>query len=204
MPKVVSAQDRRRAVGEAVVRVVRRVGVEGATLGNVATEAGLAIGSVRHYFDDHESMLIFAMRELGERIGGRVAVHVDQLLTPGAEVDRRGLVEDLLAEFLPLDERRRDEAVVWLEFAMAARTRAALRATADAQHASMRALITRVLREAAAVGGLPGGLDLDVESLRLSALLDGLTVQAVLYEPPMSPRLLRDALRRALEALRRG
>ncbi|MGW7533217.1 TetR/AcrR family transcriptional regulator [Amycolatopsis sp. NPDC054798] len=198
MPKIVVPEDRRKAVSEAVVRVVRRVGVEGATLGNVAKEAGLAIGSIRHYFADHEEMMIFTMDQLGHRIGERVTARADRLLSSKADADRRTLVEDLLAEFLPLDDDRRDEAVAWLAFTVAARTRPAFRASADAQHQYLRDLIARILREAVALGKLPEELDLTVEAVRLSALLDGLTMQAVLHPESTPPELLRDALRRSL------
>ncbi|WP_409462797.1 TetR/AcrR family transcriptional regulator [Amycolatopsis sp. GA6-003] len=196
MPKIVVPEDRRKAVSEAVVRVVRRSGVEGATLGNVAKEADLAIGSIRHYFADHEAMMIFTMDQLGHRIGERVAARADALLA--AETGRRTLVEDLLAEFLPLDDDRRDEAVAWLAFTVAARTRPAFRASAEAQHRYLRDLIARILREAVALGRLPEELDLTVEAVRLSAVVDGLTMQAVLYPESTPPELLRDALRRSL------
>lgn len=64
MPKIVDPGARRRAVADAVLRVIGREGVEGASLRNVAEEAGLAIGSVRHYFRDHDELLLFTMREL--------------------------------------------------------------------------------------------------------------------------------------------
>jgi AcrR family transcriptional regulator len=201
VPKIVIPEERRNAISEAVIRVVRREGLESATLRNVAEEAGLAIGSVRHYFDNHEDLMIFTMRELGQRIGQRVATHVDRLLAAGAGIDRRTVVEDLFAEFLPLDRTRWDEAVVWLTFTIAARTRSSLHPAANEQHEYMRSLITRTLREATARGGLPAGLDLDVECLRLSALLDGLTMQAVLHPQVTTPELLLAALRRSLQTL---
>ena len=200
MPKIVVPEDRRKAVSEAVVRVVREVGVEGATLGNVAKEAGLAIGSIRHYFADHEAMMIFAMDQLDSRIGARVALRADAVLA--ADAGQQTLVEDLLAEFLPLDDARRDEAVAWLSFAVAARTRPAFRGSAEARHQSMRQLIVRILREAIARGAISENLDLEVESVRLSALVDGLTMQAVLHPESTTSDLLRRALRRGLEALR--
>ncbi|ONI83135.1 TetR family transcriptional regulator [Actinosynnema sp. ALI-1.44] len=198
MPKIVIPEDRRRAVSEAVARLVSQEGIDGASLRNVAKEAGLAIGSVRHYFANHEELMIFTMRELGQRIGARIAAHVDQLLNAGPEVDRRALVETLFAEFLPLDRTRSDEAVAWLAFVVAARTRPALRPTAEEQHQFVRTLIDRTLREAIARGGLPQDLDVEVETLRLSALLDGLTLQALVYPESTTPELLLATLRRSL------
>ncbi|MEV6908288.1 TetR family transcriptional regulator C-terminal domain-containing protein [Amycolatopsis sp. NPDC051071] len=201
MPKIVIPQDRRKAVSEAVIRVVSREGIEGASLRNVAKEAGLAIGSVRHYFDSHEELMIFTMRELGQRIGERIGTHVDKLVTAGPDGDRQAMVEDLFAEFLPLDPTRSDEAVAWLAFVVAARTRPELRPTAEEQHQYVRTLIRRILQEAIARGGLPDELDIEVEILRLSALLDGLTLQTVLHPDSTSPELLVGALRRSLRTL---
>nr|WP_225953704.1 TetR/AcrR family transcriptional regulator [Kibdelosporangium phytohabitans] len=181
--------------------MVTREGFEGASLRNVADEAGLAIGSVRHYFADHEELMIFTMRELGQRIGARVATHVGKLMSDAPDVDRRTLVEALFAEFLPLDSTRTEEAVAWLAFVVAARTRPALRPTAEEQNQHMRALISRILREAVARGGLPAELDIEVETLRLSALLDGLTLQAVVYPRSTTPESLVAALRTSVAAL---
>lgn len=203
MPKIVDPEARRRAVAQAVLRVVGREGVEGASLRNVADEAGLAIGSVRHYFRDHDEVLLFAMAELDARIERRVRGHVERLLDPEAGAERRARVEELLAEFLPLDAERREEAMLWQAFTAAARTRPGLRPLAVELEAGLRALLVRVLRGGQEVGALLDDLDLDLETLRLSALLDGLTLQASLEPERMTPDVLRDVLRRHLETLRR-
>ncbi|GAA2600593.1 TetR/AcrR family transcriptional regulator [Streptomyces tubercidicus] len=203
MPKIVDPEARRRAVAQAVLRVVGRQGVEGASLRNVADEAGLAIGSVRHYFSDHDEVLLFAMAELNARIEGRVRGHVERLLDPGAGAERRARVEELLVEFLPLDAERREEGMLWQAFTTAARTRPGLRPYAVALESGLRALLLRVLRGSQEAGGLPDDLDLELETLRLSALLDGLTLQATLEPERITPDVLRGALRRHLETLRR-
>jgi AcrR family transcriptional regulator len=56
-----------------VFRVIRRDGVDQASLRAVATEAGLVIGSVRHYFATHDEMIVFAMRVLADRVTTRIA-----------------------------------------------------------------------------------------------------------------------------------
>ncbi|MGG7569515.1 TetR/AcrR family transcriptional regulator [Streptomyces sirii] len=101
MPKIVDPVTRRRAVARAVLSVAARHGLERASLRNVAEEAGLAIGSVRHYFADHDELMIFTMRELSQRIGDRVRTHAERLLAPDGCTDRRAGTEQLLAEFLP-------------------------------------------------------------------------------------------------------
>ncbi|HEV7626208.1 MAG TPA: TetR/AcrR family transcriptional regulator [Streptomyces sp.] len=204
MPKIVDAEERRRAVADAVFSVVGRQGLEGASLRNIADEAGLAIGSVRHYFNDHGELLIFAMTELSSRFERRVRAHVERL--PGSEdgAERRAVTEALLGEFLPLDETRREEAAVWQAFVTAARTRPELQPRAREVLEGMHEVVARVLGSAQRAGGLPDDLDVDLESVRLSALLDGLTLQAVQAPDLLPPDLLTDVLRRHLLALSDG
>ena len=51
MPIVVDPEERRRDLAEAVWRVVRRDGLERASVREVAREAGVSMGSLRHYFE---------------------------------------------------------------------------------------------------------------------------------------------------------
>ncbi|KUL55533.1 TetR family transcriptional regulator [Streptomyces sp. NRRL F-4489] len=204
MPKIVDPVARRRAVAQAVLSVVGRHGLAHASLRNVADEAGLAIGSVRHYFADHDELMLFTMRELSHRIDERVRAHIERLLSPGNGTDRRATTEQLLTEFLPLDATRREEAAIWLAFAAAAHTRPELRPCADEMHQGMNALVRRVLHEAQRSGALPDDLDTDLESKRLTALLDGLTLQSALLPDRFPPEAIRQVLRRHLDALRSG
>ncbi|MEU4209360.1 TetR family transcriptional regulator C-terminal domain-containing protein [Streptomyces sp. NPDC026206] len=203
MPKIVDREARREAVADAVLRVAGRGGLENASLRNVAEEAGLAIGSVRHYFAGHGEMMLFAMDELARRIDRRVRDHAGRILDPATDVaDRRDSVEELLAEFLPLDRARHEEAALWLTFTTAARTRPELRPRAEKLHDGMHELLTRVLNETQRAGGLAEGLDIAVETLRLSALLDGLALQAVLRPDAVRPDTMRKVLRGHLDSLR--
>ncbi|MEV4823426.1 TetR/AcrR family transcriptional regulator [Micromonospora sp. NPDC049274] len=203
MPKIVDPEQRRRVVADAVHAVVARDGLQAATLSQVADEAGLAVGSVRHYFTDHEELMIFAVRELGRRVGERVWAHAERLLSDsdGSRADRRRRTEELLAEFLPLDDLRRDEMLLRHTFATAARTRPSLLIHAEALQSTLDELVQRTLQGAQATGGLPADLDVEVESVRLRALLDGLGLQAVLFPRRFPPDLLRQVLRRHLDSL---
>ncbi|GAA2702436.1 TetR/AcrR family transcriptional regulator [Actinoplanes palleronii] len=201
MPKVVDPQQRRAAIADAVLAVVARAGLEAATLRAVADEAGLAIGSVRHYFDGHSELIIFAAQELDRRITLRVWAHTERILaslaTAGDRAERRRLSEELLAEWLPLDEAREREAVLRHTFTVAARTRPELLPHARQLRRSMATVVHKVLETARSAGGLAADLDLERESARLCALLDGLSLRAVTG----SPGPLRDLLRAHLDAL---
>lgn len=201
MPKIVDAAARRTEVVEAVFRIAERDGLEHASLRNIATETGLAIGSVRHYFDDHADVLDFAMRELMDRLTRRILAHVARLTDPPLELDRRAAVEDLLVEFLPLDPQRHLECTAWLAFTNAARTRPKLRAYARELHDGMRTIVGRVMQRVEASGRAIARLDVPLETERLAALIDGLTMAAVLQPDSLSTDTARAVLRRHLDTL---
>ncbi|MCR6484454.1 TetR family transcriptional regulator C-terminal domain-containing protein [Amycolatopsis sp. OK19-0408] len=200
MPKLVDADTRRLEIADAVFRVIRRDGVAQASLRAVAAEAGLVIGSVRHYFAAHDEMIVFALRTLADRVTARIARRAEEIFegTP----DRLEATVRLLAELLPHDETRSAEAEVWLAFTVAARTRPELAAEADRGHEGPRTVALRCLTEAAALGSLRPGLDLALEAERLAALLDGLMLGGVTQPARLPPRLAEDVLRRHLESLR--
>lgn len=175
-------------------RVVRRHGLEQASLRNVADEAGLAVGSVRHYFADHDDLLRFALAELTDRLERRVLAQAERARAATAPDERRQAVADLLGELLPLDPDRRDESEIWLAFVTAARTRPTLQPEARRLHAGMRVLIGKVLGE----GGVS---DVALEVERLASLLDGLAVNGVLQPDLTTPDVMRAVLRRHLESL---
>lgn len=179
--------------------MVVRDGVEQASLRNVALEAGLAIGSVRHYFDSHDDMIIFAAEALIQSVDQRVMDHVRSLAD---RTDLRRPAERVLSEILPLDDRRRDEAVLWLAFATAARTKSSLLPHAERIYDGLRALCRRALTVMAEHGTVAGDLDLTLEAERLSSLLNGLTVDGVLHPDRMTPELTVSLLRRHLDSLR--
>lgn len=194
MPKIVDPDERRTAVAAAVLRVAARDGLAAASLRNVAEEAGLAIGSVRHYFADHDELILFTMRELVARIDTRVTAAVRRLLAD-TDTDHRLRAEALLEEFLPLDATRREEAGLWLAFTTASHTRPHLRPYARKLQDSLRTVLAKVLTGGVTSGALPAGLDVPLEAHRLSALLDGLTFQAVLEPDRVTPALMRRVLR---------
>ncbi|MDL5154539.1 TetR/AcrR family transcriptional regulator [Actinomycetospora termitidis] len=197
MPRVVDPVRRRAAVYDAVFAVVVEDGLQAVSLRRVAERAGLAIGSVRHYFDSAEAMLTAAAEEVMARIAGRIEARRDELDDAS---DRRRVTEEMFAELLPLDDVRARETAVWLEFALAARTVPAFGPVAEQLHRGVRDLAVIVLR---AGGVVPEG-DLEVEAERLAALVDGLGLGGTLRPSALPPDLARAVLRRHLDELATG
>ncbi|MFF0870100.1 TetR/AcrR family transcriptional regulator [Nonomuraea sp. NPDC003560] len=188
MPKIVDADLRRRDIVEAVFRLVIRDGVQSASLRKVADEAGLNVGSVRHYFDSHEDLLRCAAQSVVDRISARIEAHVARL---DGVADRRPVVEDMLAELLPLDERRRDECTIAFAFVCESRWNPELRPLAEQVLTGPRRLVRRVADAA-------GIEDRDDHVERLCALIDGLAFKGAfapaIDDPGAHLRLVREQL----------
>jgi len=217
VPKFVDAVIRRQEIVDAVFRIIAADGLERASLREVADEAQLAVGSVRHYFASSDELLSHAFAVAVDRIAGRVTAADSRLadLPPGAE-EHHDAVLALLGEFLPLDEERAVDACVWMAFKNAARTKPFLAAEADRSHRAVAAVVgglilglARAASDGAAAGGAAAdgaGVDQQVlvtEAELLLAVLDGLTMHALLQPEWMTAQMCKDVLEAHLEGLNR-
>ena len=205
MPKIVDAAVRRQEVVEAVFRIIAADGLERASLREVADEAGLAVGSVRHYFSSSDELLAHSFGVVVDRITGRLDTARDLLtqLTPGTAEHRDGVLT-LLGQFLPLDEERAVDACVWMAFKNAARIRPFLATEADRSHRSVAAVVGWLmmeLRPSGETGADDGHQGLVTEAERLLATLDGLTMHALLQPEWMTADMCRDVLSSHLQSL---
>jgi AcrR family transcriptional regulator len=212
VPKFVDADLRRQEVVEAVFRIIAGDGLERASLREVADEAGLAVGSVRHYFASSEELLTHSFSVAVDRVVGRLTAADERLgeLPPGTG-EHHEAVLTLLGELLPLDEERAIDACVWMAFKNAARTKPFLAREADRSHRAVAAIMGRLVLELSAPAGdgavRPGLQDADQQRLvteaeRLLATLDGLTMHALLQPEWMTAQMCRDVLESHLEGLR--
>lgn len=192
MPRVVDPAERRTHLAAAVWRVVRREGLDGASVRAVAREAGLSMGSLRHYFGTHSDLLIFAMRMVIDRIERRVA----GLQVPA---DPRRAAETALLELLPLDTERRAENEVWLAFTARSLVDPSLGALRDEGYDLLRNACLGWVRQLVPPTLAPAEVELEAD--RLFALLDGLAVHAAMRPAHAGPELLRAVLVRHLDDL---
>jgi AcrR family transcriptional regulator len=169
VPRVVDAVERRREIAEAVWRVIVREGLDHVSVRSVAREAGVSMGSLRHYFLTQAELLSFAMRTVMDRIERRLAA----LTLPD---DPRAAAETALAELLPLDSERAVENEVWLAFTARAMVDPGLRSVRDEAHDRLRSGCQRWVRLLVPDGTTPARVELETD--RLFALLDGLAVHA--------------------------
>lgn len=208
MPKYVDADLRRQDVVEAVFRIIASDGLERASLREVADEAGLAVGSVRHYFSSSEELLVHSFGVVVDRITGRLdeAAQALAACTP-ATTEHRAAVLTLLGQILPLDEERAVDSCVWLAFKNAARIRPFLASEADRSHRAVAAAMGRLVIELTARSpDVDGGHTLDrqvlvTEAERLLAMLEGLSMHALLQPEWMTAQMCHDVLESHLDTL---
>jgi hypothetical protein len=155
--------------------------------------------------------LTHAFAVVVDRIVGRLT-DADSLLgdAPPASGEQHAAVLALLGEFLPLDEQRAVDACVWMAFKNAARTRPFLAAEADRSHRAVAAVVGGLILGLAEAEGVDAdhaaGLDQQVlvtEAELLLAVLDGLTMHALLQPEWMTAVMCRDVLEAHLEGLNR-
>jgi AcrR family transcriptional regulator len=201
MPKIVDAEARRAEIVEAVSRIIAVDGLERASLREVAEEAGLAVGSVRHYFAGSEELLRFSFAAVVDRVLARLIASLPALEAsePGSDAQREAVLT-LLGEFLPLDEERAVDACVWMAFKNAARIRPFLAAEADRSHREVAAVVGQVISALVKDDG-EGQQLLTVEAERLLATLDGLCMHALLQPAWMTAQMCHDVLDRHLRSL---
>ena len=195
MPKLIDQDSRRHEIAHAVWRIVLRDGVSAVSIRDVAAEAGLAVGSVRHVFGSKAELLEYSMALVHEQTRDRVAAHF-------AIKDPRKFAEAVLAELLPLDDQRRTELAVNMAVVAESPSHPGLRRVAlDAQQAVSEAcvaLLTRLRHDDL----IRPGADMAYEAERLHALVDGLALHALTAErKDLRPKAILAVLRAHLAEL---
>lgn len=197
MPRHVDPEQRRHDVARAVWRVVRRSGLAAASVRAVAQEAGLSVGSLRHYFGEQRELQVYAFRLIIERYERRLAA-VDPALP------LRERIEQVMWALLPVTPEQVEEEQVRLEFLVQSRIDPELSAIVDEDRAEALRMIHEMLRLLRADGQAPPDVDVEATAVEFLALLNGLAQAAALHPAAMPGDRLRQACRRWLDGLAAG
>jgi AcrR family transcriptional regulator len=179
MPKIVDWDAKRDEILAATWRVIARDGIAKATIRAIAREANCSRGILAHYFDGKADILGAALVMSHRRVAARM-----DAVTEG--ITGLAALHAVMLEALPIDERRDLEAQIEISFWGRALGTQPMR---DLQHAEFERLWDRLhrhLAQAAGVGELRNGLDLDFATHQLVVLIDGLSAERVLY-PDRTP-----------------
>ncbi|APE12549.1 hypothetical protein BO226_24605 (plasmid) [Rhodococcus sp. 2G] len=187
MSYVEEGRSARERVLDAVFAMVVKGGIGEASLRKVADESGVNIGSVRHFFGSHSGLLRAAAEEVGSRMELRLKAASAEASLDTLE-GRRRYVEAVALALLPRVGAPIDDHIVLVEFVSAARVLPELRDAAAQMGRDMRSVVAEALSSA-------GVDDVDFETERLVALIDGLTFELVYPHGIEDIQRTRDILR---------
>ena len=187
VPKIVDHDERRLELVDATWRIIARLGIEGATMREIALEAGFANGALKPYFPTKDTLLEFAFGHVFNRTNQRIAT-----VTKG----KTGLsaLRAFCLEVLPLDEERVNEARIVIPFWQ--------KAVNDPQKAEIHqqsmeewlAAIRQYLAEAREAGDVNAAVDDDTLASQLLNMLLGAQIGAALAATPGAGPGLADQL----------
>lgn len=182
MPKIVNHEERRAEVLEATWRVISEQGLEAATVREIAAAAGVSKGVLAHYFTSKDEILIQAHRLAYDRVFTRA-----DALT--AEMEGVEALRQMLYEALPLDEDRRTEALIDVSYMSRALTNTQLRDVRGESMIAAQQWWRAAIARAASDGHIASDIDVDLLVAETQALIDGISIQAVLYPEAMTPEV---------------
>lgn len=195
MPKVVDHDQKRKLIAESAWNIIKEKGIEHASIRAIAAAAGLSPGALRHYFSTQDELLLFI---------------VDYYLTRGvARAEERFEISpipmkaarEILLQLLPFDAEKRTASGVWWVFAIRSLTSLALQAKKDELTDGLHYLTKAVLDILAEAKLLLPSVDLQLETLRLAAIVEGLTILALLRPELYTPETMEQIVSRQLQEL---
>ena len=173
MPKAVDREERREVLLAAVWRVIARDGLERATVRTIAEETGWSTGVLAHYFADKEDILTSALQLSRERIRARWDEKLAGL---------RGIaaLRELVLDNLPLDDERELETRFHFNYWTRLLTHERLAAAQWRQGPELVDRLTGLVEEAQSLGEIDPSVPAADVGERLLALIDGLSLHALL------------------------
>lgn len=192
MPKIVDHQARREELVEATWRVIARAGMAGATMREIAREAGVSTGILAHYFTDKADLLGFALRLSHRRVYERIHARTQRLIGLAA-------LHTIMLEALPLDQERLLEAQIEMNFLSAAFGNESLRELQNREFERFWDELHHRVSEAQTLGEISTTFDADWITHQLIILVEGISLEAVLYPARVHPDRQREILERFLE-----
>lgn len=181
MPKVGMQPIRRRQLIDATLSTINEVGINDATIAQIARRAGVSTGIISHYFKDKNGLLEATMRDVTRQLREAVLSRLQPLRDAPAEERLHAIVDG------NFDETQVHTAVMkaWLDFWSSSMHQPQLNRL---ERVSSRRLYSTLVVEFRR--------ELPLEKARLAAhglaaLIDGLWLRAALSGKPFSPVIAR-------------
>jgi AcrR family transcriptional regulator len=166
VPKIVDHVQRRRELAEAAVRVIGRLGLDGATTQAVAAECGWSTGVLRHYFRNKDELLLAALSELERRNLQRFEEAKGE--PTGYDAIRAAAVATIAGD--------RDETRVWISFLARASGDAAIAGIMRRGIGTWTRRWADVLQRGQDDGSIDPDIDTEETAVELYGLINGLRI----------------------------
>ncbi|TPW29913.1 TetR family transcriptional regulator C-terminal domain-containing protein [Pararhizobium mangrovi] len=176
-----SGDERRAALVAATIECIAEHGMHGASVREIAAQAGVSNGLIRHYFADKDSMVREAYRATMEEM----TVMAREAATASSGSPRERLRLFVVANLTPpvLDAKR---LTLWAGFIGIVHQDDRMAAIHDEAYAGFRAEVEQMVREVFAEAGRTG--DAARSAIKINALIDGLWL-----EGSLAPDLFADS-----------
>jgi phosphoribosylaminoimidazole-succinocarboxamide synthase len=181
------AETRERLL-EAAARVFARDGYAGASVEDVAGEAGFSTGALYSNFDGKEDLFLALLAHTVERVSRRVADAIAERPT----VEERARLG--AAEWMRFLEREPEQVLLFVEFWAYAVRDPDVRGRFAAAYAEPRAATARLIDESARALGLRPTLPAEQLATAVDALADGLALQRLVDPSSVPENLFGDVL----------
>lgn len=169
IPDMTLAQQR---IADAAIHVIVSRGFDVVSMRTVAEASGITAGTVQYHFRTRDDLLRGAfLRSMQRQISIISAIDKD--------VPPRDYVTGCLLPLLPTGGDYAEDAVAWVAFAAASRTRPWLAELFDEALVRLRRFLADYLREAERTGKVKLAFSPEQSARLISAILDGLTLDAI-------------------------
>ncbi|MEQ8948944.1 TetR/AcrR family transcriptional regulator, partial [Parvibaculum sp.] len=162
MPKKIDHDARRRDIARAAISVIGEQGIDNTRLVDVARAANATTGTITHYFEDKDAVLLAALDHVSQNI-------LAMLRTPEKPED---LVE-LASLILPVDEANMRDWRVWMSFFSRAIGDPALARINKAYYDEFRDGLAAIIRYQQREGLLAAHIDPAVTGDAIISIIDG-------------------------------
>lgn len=168
---------RRAAMTSALLTVAAESGLDSVTVAKVARAAGVSVGLVQHYFANKDALLHAAYAAALTAVNERIADVVDRGERAGQPI--RAMAMTALSELLPLDEQRRRECVLRIEFLALATQSPQLAAAAEAADREFARRLERVVDNGKTCGEVPPDTAAAPRADELLTIVTGMATRSV-------------------------
>ena len=196
MPKIVDHDRQREKFADATIRIMARNGLDGVNMRAVAAEAGLSYGSLFHYFNSKDELLMHAVRHSAALQTRRVNEYSSRY--SGLRALQQILCDDTISS-----ESSRDDWLVWLAFLY----KASLKKSFALLYAEMidgwLARIKTLLDDAIEAGELRPELDTEFEAMAVWVYSAGIGQQGLLHPRRLPPKMQKRLISEYLNKLQK-